>query len=203
MYGNLKNRCVRCRSASRERAEALYFKQSGLVEEWQHQKLLHFAPELGMYFFLKKNLKEYVCCDIDPSQYPDREVEQQDILALTYGDETFDGILCNHVLEHIVDDKKAMQELFRVLKKGGKAILTVPIDDTLSKTKEDLSITDPEIRKREYWQEDHVRLYAKDGFIRRLQAVGFTAVAVRPTLREEEFHHYGVWTEVWIFVATK
>ena len=85
----------------------------------------------------------------------------------------FDLVICYHVLEHVPDDKKAMSELFRVLKKGGTALLQVPFSE--KETVEDTSLTNPEERKKLFGQEDHVRYYGKADFLKRLQNCGFAA----------------------------
>jgi len=93
-----------------------------------------------------------------------------DITNIPYEDNSFGVILCSHVLEHIPDDRKAMRELYRVLKPGGWAILQVPI--IRDKTFEDFSITKPEDRERVFGQWDHVRAYGKD-YRDRLEKAGF------------------------------
>jgi len=86
-------------------------------------------------------------------------------------------VICNHVLEHIEDDTKAMNELYRVLKPGGMGIFQVPQDLKLEKTYEDFNITDPEERKKHFGQYDHVRIYGRDYF-NRLRKAGFTVEEV-------------------------
>ena len=97
---------------------------------------------------------------------------QADICNLPFSDQQFDWVVCNHVLEHIPNDKIAMQEIYRVLKPGGTAILQVPLrldQDTF----EDDRITDPKERAQVFGQYDHVRIYGKD-YQNRLEQVGFT-----------------------------
>lgn len=96
---------------------------------------------------------------------------------IRYPDESFDVILCSHVLEHVQDDRKAMREFHRVLKPDGWAILLVPI--TADKTFEDPSIVDPQARLAAFGQEDHVRRYGPD-YIDRLREAGFTVEVTRP-----------------------
>lgn len=95
-----------------------------------------------------------------------------DICDLPFDDESYDFILCNHVLEHIPDDTRAMQEIYRVLKPGGTAILQIPQDLNRTDTHEDDSITDPRERARIFGQYDHVRVYGRDYF-EKLRSVGF------------------------------
>lgn len=85
-----------------------------------------------------------------------------DIININFEDSYFDFIICNHVLEHVQDDRKAMSELFRVLKPGGEAILQVPISKYNKETFEDFSIISQKEREKYFGQKDHVRIYGKD-----------------------------------------
>ena len=132
-------------------------------------KVLHIAPEQEfLRKFRKMDNLEYISADLFS---PIVDVKA-DILDLPFEDESFDIVFCNHVLEHIVDDKKAMSELFRVMKKGGWGILQVPMKNSLEKTYEDFTITDPKEKQKHFGQYDHVRWYGMDYF-ERLQSVGF------------------------------
>ena len=95
-----------------------------------------------------------------------------DICNLPFDDNSYDIILCNHVLEHIPDDTKAMQELYRVLKPGGMGIFQIPQDLTREKTFEDNSIIDKDERAKIFGQYDHVRIYGRDYF-NKLRNIGF------------------------------
>lgn len=138
------------------------------------QRVLHFAPEQA---FLKRFKKvphiEYTTTDLNS---PIADIKA-DICDLPFSDNSYDFIICNHVLEHIPDDRKAMQELYRVLAHGGTAILQVPYKAGLEKTFEDDSITDREERTRIFGQYDHVRVYGMDYFDT-LRSVGFQVEAV-------------------------
>ena len=136
------------------------------------KKVLHFAPEQAFYkrFRNQKNL-EYVTTDLNS---PLADVKA-DICNLPFQDNEFDVILCNHVLEHIPDDTKAMQELFRILKPGGMGIFQIPQDLLREKTFEDNSITDRKQRAEIFGQYDHVRIYGRDYFDK-LRSVGFEVI---------------------------
>ncbi|GAA4315598.1 hypothetical protein GCM10023164_11780 [Christiangramia aestuarii] len=114
-----------------------------------------------------------------------------DICDLPFKNESFDFILCNHVLEHIPDDRKAMEEIYRILKPGGTAILQIPQDLKRAKTFQDDSITDPEERAKIFGQYDHVRVYGRDYFDK-LRKVGFQVEEVDYTSRlsEEQVERY-------------
>lgn len=114
-----------------------------------------------------------------------------DLTRIPFRDHSFDAILCNHVLEHIPADRRAMKELRRVLKPDGWAILQVPVSG--EKTFEDAAIQSPEDRERCFGQSDHVRVYGKD-YAERLKAAGFE-VHVDPwasELAEEEARYLGL-----------
>ena len=136
------------------------------------KKVLHFAPEQAFYkiFRNQKNL-DYTTTDL---LSPLADVKA-DICNLPFQDNTYDVILCNHVLEHIPDDKKAMRELYRVLKPGGMGIFQIPQDLNRASTFSDDSITNQKERARIFGQYDHVRIYGRDYFDT-LRAIGFTVV---------------------------
>lgn len=132
-------------------------------------KTLHIAPEQCFLkiFKTQKNL-DYITSDLES---PIADVKA-DICNLPFQDNSFDVIFCNHVLEHIPNDTRAMQELFRVLKKGGFGIFQIPQDISREKTFEDASITDKIERTKIFGQYDHVRVYGRDYF-NKLRSVGF------------------------------
>jgi SAM-dependent methyltransferase len=154
----------------------------------QPHKVLHFAPEQAFYKRFKKldNI-EYTTTDLNS---PLAEVKA-DICNLPFEDNSFDVILCNHVLEHIPDDTKAMQELYRVMKPSGWGIFQIPQDLKREKTFEDNAITDKKERARIFGQYDHVRIYGRDYFDK-LRDVGFTVEEVdyTQTLPVEEVEKY-------------
>ncbi|MAM05496.1 MAG: SAM-dependent methyltransferase [Flavobacteriales bacterium] len=132
-------------------------------------KFLHIAPE---YCFLNlfKNMKnlDYITGDLI-SPWADIKM---DVHNIPFDENLFDVLICNHVLEHVDDDKKVMSELFRVMKPGGWGIFQVPINKNSKYTLEDKNITDPKKREELYWQSDHVRLYGLD-YGDKLRSVGF------------------------------
>ena len=141
------------------------------------QKVLHFAPEQAFYKrFRKQENLDYTTTDLFS---PLADVKA-DITNLPFEDNSFDTILCNHVLEHIPDDKKAMEELYRILRPNGMAILQIPQDLERDVTFEDDSITDKKERTKIFGQYDHVRVYGHDYFDK-LRDVGFTVKEVSYT----------------------
>lgn len=137
-------------------------------------KVLHFAPEQAFYKRFKRlgNI-EYTTTDLNS---PLADVKA-DICNLPFPDNAFDVILCNHVLEHIPNDTKAMHELYRVMKPGGWGIFQIPQDLKRENTFEDDSITDKKERAQIFGQYDHVRIYGRDYFDK-LRSIGFTVEEV-------------------------
>jgi len=165
------------------------------------KKVLHFAPE---QCFLKqfKTLKnlDYTTTDLNS---PLADVKA-DICNLPFSDNEFDVILCNHVLEHIPDDTKAIQELYRVLKPGGMGIFQIPQDLSRETTFEDDSITDKKKRAKIFGQYDHVRVYGRDYFDK-LRSIGFKVEEVDYTskISKEEITRYCLAKDEIIPVVTK
>ena len=182
-YGNPRSNVLSPSTLSLERHRLLwlYLKTSTNFFSAE-QKVLHFAPE---QCFLKrfKQLKhiDYTTTDLVS---PIADVKA-DICNLPFDDNTYDVILCNHVLEHIPDDTKAMQELFRVLKPGGFGVFQIPQDLSRAHTFEDDTITDKKERAKIFGQYDHVRVYGRDYFDK-LRSIGFKVEEVDYTSQLSE-----------------
>ena len=153
-------------------------------------KVLHMAPEQSFYkrFRAMKNL-DYTTCDLD-SPIADVKADIQD---LPFEENSFDVIFCNHVLEHVDNDQKALSELFRVMKPGGWGILQVPIRYQQEKTFEDPTITDRKERIEKFGQYDHVRVYGMD-YYRTLEYAGFEVekVNLSQKLSDEEVKRFAL-----------
>ncbi|MAW93987.1 MULTISPECIES: class I SAM-dependent methyltransferase [unclassified Leeuwenhoekiella] len=179
-YGRPRENVLSPSTLSLERHRLLWLYLNNETDFFKtYHKVLHFAPEQAFYkrFRNLKNL-EYTTTDLFS---PLADVKA-DICDLPFDDNSYDIILCNHVLEHIPDDTKAMQELYRVLKPGGMAILQIPQDLSREHTFEDDSITDPEERAAIFGQYDHVRVYGRDYFDK-LRAIGFEVQEVNYTAK--------------------
>jgi len=171
-YGRLQSRsnALAPHSLSLERHRLIWLYLKEKTDFFTNQKrVLHIAPE---YCFIKpfKGLKnlDYITADLI-SPWADVRF---DVQAIPFPDSNFDVVICNHVLEHVDDDRKAMSELLRVLKPDGFGIFQVPLDYSIDVTLEDKSINTPELREKHYKQRDHLRLYGKD-YAKRLREVGF------------------------------
>lgn len=169
--------CPYCQASDRDRLYSLYLidyllnlKSDGAI------KILDFAPSAPLSGFIRnliRNLRRdisYRTADLFANDVDD----QVDITDLSpYKDNQFDFFICSHVLEHVPDDKKALRELFRILKPGGRGILMVPIILSIDEIDEDSDLLDEGERWRRFGQDDHVRLYSKKGFIERIRETGF------------------------------
>ncbi len=187
-------------SLERHRLLWLYLQnETGFFKD--NLKVLHFAPEQAFYkrFRNLSNL-DYTTTDLNS---PLADVKA-DICDLPFKDNTYDFILCNHVLEHIPDDTKAMQEIYRILKPGGTAILQIPQDLNRHNTFEDNSITSPKERAQIFGQYDHVRVYGID-FFDKLRGIGFKVEEVNygSTLSPAEIDKYRIAKEEIIPVCSK
>ncbi len=156
-----------CGALERHRFLWLYLTKKTDLFDGNPKKMLHVAPEYFFESILKERLGEsYITADLSDS----RAMVKMDIISIQYPDESFDVIYCSHVLEHVQDDRLAMREFYRVLKKNGWAILLVPISAEV--TFEDPSIVEPQERVKAFGKEDHVRRYGPD-YVDRLLEAGF------------------------------
>lgn len=128
--------------------------------QFSEANFLHIAPEVCLSRKFEKILKpqNYITADLES---PLAKVKM-DVQEIPFADETFDVVFCNHVLEHVADDRRALRELLRVTKTGGWGLLLSPVDDSRGETFEDDSITDRDARTRIFGQYDHRRVYGRD-----------------------------------------
>lgn len=174
-YGKQRNNVLSPSTLSLERHRLLWLYLKNNTDFFTSKtikKVLHFAPEQAFYHIFKNQSNiQYTTTDLFS---PLADIKA-DICNLPFEDNQYDIIFCNHVLEHIPDDIKAMQELFRVLKPGGMAIIQIPQDLSRTTTFSDDSITNQKERTQIFGQYDHVRIYGRDYFDK-LRAVGFTVI---------------------------
>lgn len=162
--------CPFCKSLERHRVYAMYFKLSSDLLSRQGLKILHFAPELGLSKMLSNpDLQhDYYPVDFNPN-YKGYIRMVVDITNIPFPDDFFDVVIANHVIEHIPDEKQALSEVERVLKRDGFAFINTPVFNRET-TLEDSAYNTPELREKYYGQYDHVRKYGKD-YIDRLKSV--------------------------------
>ena len=164
--------CSNCGASDRERLYAWWLSQlcTG-TSTHQYHKTIHFAPECALSNFIRHQrlFSEYQTAD-----YTMEGVDHKaDLMDLPFATETYDFFICSHVLEHVANDRKAIAELYRVTKQGGKGILMAPIITDLPQTIENPNITDEDERWRLFGQNDHVRLYSRNEYIERITEAGF------------------------------
>jgi SAM-dependent methyltransferase len=171
-YGNQRKNALSPSTLSLERHRLMWLflkDETNFFTSTKKLKVLHIAPEqCFLDLFKKQKNLEYITSDLES---PIADVKA-DICDLPFKENEFDVVFCNHVLEHIPDDTKAMQELYRVMKKGGFGVFQIPQDLSRDVTFEDNSITDKDERAKIFGQYDHVRVYGKDYF-NKLRSEGF------------------------------
>lgn len=181
--------CPRCGSLERHRLLALYLRDAGVLEG-RPARILHVAPEDGLERILRALPGiDYVSGDLEDP----RAMIRLDVTELPFAEASFDVVICNHVLEHIPDEQRALAEIHRVLRPGGWALLQSALDPMLEETLEDPRIVDPDERTRVFGQRDHVRLYGLD-YGERLRAAGFqvTVAAYDRLLGPKAVHRHGL-----------
>jgi SAM-dependent methyltransferase len=180
--------CIHCGALERHRLFWFYVTRKTDLFNGKPKKMLHVAPEPCFETKFRELLGDnYLTADL---AHP-RAMVKMDITNIEYADESFDVVYCSNVLEHVQDDKKAMREFNRVLKKNGWAILLVPI--TAEQTFEDPSIVTAEARLKAFGQTDHVRKYGPD-YVDRLREAGFNVQVVRVNdlVGQDEAIHMGL-----------
>lgn len=197
----LNDLCPRCMSKSRERLLYLYLQNRTDLFS-RNQTMLHIAPEPNLTKLLSGagNIR-YVSGDLSESDV----MSHFDVMQMPFSDNTFDAVICNHVLEHVESDLCAMADLYRIMKPGGWAVLQVPIAVALTNTIEDPTVKTEQRRIELFGQRDHVRLYSKGDYVKRLESVGFV-VDVQPFCKElppADVRHYALISEELVFLCRK
>jgi SAM-dependent methyltransferase len=166
--------CPHCSSMDRERHLRLFLDRLNIMEGVRGGAVLHMAPECRLRGYIESHaLNSYVRGDLAPSG---EGVQQIDLQQIPCPDETFDMLICNHILEHVANADIALREMHRVLKRGGRAICQTPYALRLTRTFEDPLLQSTDDKLFFYGQEDHVRLFGSDieqhfiaaGFVGRL-----------------------------------
>jgi SAM-dependent methyltransferase len=168
--------CPRCGSYERVRALWLFLRDQTDLGTGKH-RVLHFAPEPSIAAAIQALPGvDYVSADLAPGV----AMEVVDVTAIPPALGSFDFVICSHVLEHVVEDRKAMAEVYRVLDSGGTAYFMQPVDFERAQTYEDPAIVSAEERVRAFGQFNHVRIYGRD-LRERLQDAGFEVTERRYT----------------------
>lgn len=196
--------CPKCGSTDRERLVYTYLKHELNIYNKPQTRVLHIAPEMIIANqFVAHGFANYTCGDFyaegQHANYSKDFVKHMDVQDLPFADNSFDLIICNHVLEHVYDEKKAIQELFRVLAKGGLAILQVPHSPILEKTISDPTITDGALLEEKFGQKDHVRLFGTDYSVI-LETYGFNVQALK---LHERYPKFGINPKEPLYIGEK
>ena len=194
--------CSICHASDRERLYSLWIKQQ--IDNncfVKGMSLIHFAPEECLSRQLRDlDFFDYATADLLMSEADYRE----DITAMSFADELFDFFICSHVLEHVDSDDKAIKELHRILKPDGCGILMVPIVMGLEKSLEDINLKDEAERWRLFGQDDHVRLYAHDDYVNKLQQQGFSVAQLdQAYFGKSTFQSLGLKATSILYIVTK
>ncbi len=191
--------CPMCESLERHRMDWYFLKNKTNLFDQAHKILLHIAPEKSfeVLFRIVPGI-EYLSADLNNPH----AMVRMDITDIQFPDDTFDVIYCSHVLEHVPDDRKAMAELFRILKPGGWALLQVPI--VIDKTYEDLSLMTAEERIKVFGHPEHVRNYGQD-YKDRLEDAGFhvAVFTADKLIGKNNLFRYGITSEDLVYYCTK
>lgn len=191
--------CPGCGSHDRERLVYIYLHHIAHLAKVKSAAVLHIAPEPRLARRIMRHPQiEYTCGDlfVPGYKYPEY-VHHMNLTRLPFEDAHFDVVLCNHVLEHIADDRQAMREICRVLKPDGFAMLQVPISFRITTTQEDLSPLSPDERLRRFGQKHHFRFYGAD-YPQRLRECGLDVEIFNLC---QHFPHAGLNPEERIFIA--
>ena len=190
--------CPSCLSLERHRLLWLYLtRETDLLR--RPQRILHIAPEVCLMKRLRHRAADYTTADLES---PLAELHF-DVLRIPLPDASYDVLICNHLLEHVADDRRALGEFYRILRPGGWGILLSPVDRSRAATFEDDSITDPAERTRIFGQYDHRRIYGRD-YGGRLREAGFEVREIDYAARfsAEERRRYAL-PDDWIYVVRR
>lgn len=197
-------RCIYCGAVDRERHLFMFFDKLGFWANMENSNILHIAPELYLSEKIENQTpKMYVKGDLYPSKY--ENTKRIDITDIHFSENTFDFVICNHVLEHVLDYMQALKEIYRVLKIGGNAILQTPYSNLLVKNFEDSAIISEAQRDCFYGQSDHVRIFSKEQFLKDLVAVGFVLHIVKNNIyfNNDVSKYYGINCDEDLIYVTK
>jgi SAM-dependent methyltransferase len=187
-------RCPQCGSRERHRLMHLWVTEGG-ADRLAGKRILHFAPEKAVLRRMRGN-RLYETADLHQPGVTHRV----DITRMPLPDAGYDVVIAHHVLEHIADDRQAMRELFRLLKPGGVAVLSVPLNASRRHTYENPAITAPGERHAHFSAADHRRYYGLD-FADRLAEAGFHTSAFRVSPEDEV--RFALLRDEWLTIAKK
>lgn len=199
--------CPLCGASDRDRLYALYLRRHFReLAAARPVKVVDFAPTHSLSRFVRALVEgsapgsSYRTADLSMEGVDDRvDITEMNI----YGDGSVDFFICSHILEHVPDDRKALRELYRILRPGGRGILVVPILLTAEEIDEEPGLTDPAERWRRFGQDDHVRMYSKRGFLSRVQEAGFAVHQLGRGHFGGAFGRYGITDQSVLYIVEK
>jgi O-antigen biosynthesis protein len=175
--------CPFCLASDRERLYLIYLERH-FAASTKLQKILDFAPSPKFAGYLRsKPFVDYTSADLMAPNV-DLHIDICDMRSISA--DSFDVVICSHVLEHVKDPARAMTEIRRVLKPGGLGIIMVPLFLDVKELVEDPAHNTDALRLQYYGQDDHVRLYSREVFLDQLQRAGFVVDQVTPEQLDQD-----------------
>lgn len=193
--------CPQCGGSDRDRLIISFLKKEGLDEAREGMKVLQIAPAAVITSWIQRHCPHiaYETTDL----YMDNVSFQSDIMNMDMiRDDTYDVIICSHVLEHVQDDRKALSEMKRILKPDGKIVFLVPLDLNASDIDEEWGLSEAENWRR-FGRGDHCRLYNKDGMMHRLEEFFCVHSLGKEYFGEEMFQQCALTDTSTLYLLTK
>ena len=161
---------------------------------------MDFSPHRSLHDLFNAKFPNYISSDYENQFFAQKKY---DITNIDEGDKSFHLIICFHVLEHVLEDDKAITELYRILKKNGILIIQVPLKP--GKTYEDFNLTSKKERLEAFGQEDHVRVYGQKCLEEKLKKFEFNVeiIDIAKNFREFDKKFYGITEKEIIFKCVK
>lgn len=203
--------CIFCGSNNRLRLLFLFFDKLDFWKDLEQKKILHFAPEVQLLRKIKEiSFDKYVIADLNPHRYQELndgkiQIQQIDATKIDFPAESFDVIFFSHILEHIEKYQNALNELYRVLKPGGKIILQTPYSKLLQSNFSDLNISSEDQRLYFYGLQDHVRVFSESELLKSIENTGFMSEIKRISdyFTADEISSYGLDSNEDLLLFTK
>ena len=193
--------CPICKAADRDRLYAEYFKNIIKIKRKSSYSLLHIAPSWSLNNFFLKKYFNITTCDLLMKNV-DYNLNIEDMND--FDDNSFDFVICSHVLEHVQNTGLALSEISRVLQYKGKAIIMAPIIPSLKNTIEDSKHITKEQRMKYYGQDDHLRLFSKNDFVNRIKNANLTVEMLNvENFTEKRFNILGIKDSSVLYIGNK
>ncbi len=186
--------CPICHCNDRERHLYLYLTELNIFNFLKTRSVLYIAPDKRLIKKISDN-KNLIIGDIDTARYQKLNIETIycDLINMNIPDNSIEILVANHVLEHIIDYRKALLSIYNVLKSDGFAILQTPYSPVIYNHFEDPFINTPELRETYYGDAKHVRIFGMR-FFEELNEQGFELhiFSHSQVLEKYDSENYGV-----------